>query len=72
MYICTSNWVQNGFGLPGFEMFLFIGILALGLYYVWRKGHLDWVLPDPEVEESNSSVPKDLYEALNQKYARKS
>jgi NADH-quinone oxidoreductase subunit A len=56
----------------GFEMFLFIGILALGLYYVWRKGHLDWVMPDPEVEDANSSVPTDLYDALNKKYARKS
>ncbi len=25
------------------EVFLFVGILALGLVYLWRHGHLDWV-----------------------------
>jgi NADH-quinone oxidoreductase subunit A len=24
------------------EMFVFVGILALGLAYVWRKGGLEW------------------------------
>jgi NADH-quinone oxidoreductase subunit A len=24
------------------EMFVFIGILVLGLAYVWRKGALEW------------------------------
>ncbi|ADQ17041.1 NADH dehydrogenase subunit A [Leadbetterella byssophila DSM 17132] len=56
----------------GFEILLFIGLLALGLVYVWKEGLLDWVMPAPENEEVNSPVPGDLYEALNQKYARKS
>ena len=25
-----------------FEMFVFLGVLALGLLYVWRKGGLEW------------------------------
>ena len=25
-----------------FEMFVFIGILALGLWYAWKKGALSW------------------------------
>jgi NAD(P)H-quinone oxidoreductase subunit 3 len=25
------------------EMFIFLGILLLGLVYAWRKGHLEWV-----------------------------
>ena len=25
------------------EMFVFIGILVVGLYYAWRKGALEWV-----------------------------
>jgi NADH-quinone oxidoreductase subunit A len=30
-------------GMVGFvEMLLFVGILALGLAYVWRKGALEW------------------------------
>ena len=32
------------FGIIGFvEMLLFVGILMVGLFYVWRKGDLDWV-----------------------------
>jgi NADH-quinone oxidoreductase subunit A len=30
-------------GLVGFvEMLVFVGVLALGLAYVWRKGALEW------------------------------
>ena len=32
------------FGIIGFvEMLLFVGVLLVGLFYVWRKGDLDWV-----------------------------
>ena len=32
------------FGIIGFiEMLLFVSILLVGLFYVWRKGDLDWV-----------------------------
>ena len=32
--------IYGGFGLG--EMFVFIGILVLGLVYAWRKGVLQW------------------------------
>lgn len=25
-----------------FEMFIFIGVLVVGLYYIWKKGALEW------------------------------
>jgi len=35
--------VEPGLGIATFgEMFVFIGILAAGLAYVWRRGALDW------------------------------
>ena len=38
------DWVARGQGgLALLEMFLFIGILALGLVYVWVKGDLEWL-----------------------------
>ena len=38
------RWVESGQGLFAFiEVFLFIGILFIGLVYVWRKGDLEWV-----------------------------
>lgn len=40
----SYNWfISNGLGLFIFvEMMLFVGVLALGLIYVWRRGALDW------------------------------
>lgn len=30
-------------GLPGLiEMFAFIGVLGIGLFYVWKRGALEW------------------------------
>src|SRR5262245_57051732 len=38
------DWVQHGRGLFALtEIFVFIGILAVGLVYVWRKGDLEWL-----------------------------
>jgi NADH-quinone oxidoreductase subunit A len=54
------------------EMFLFVGILALGLAYAWVKGYLDWVKPEVKITTYQSKVPKGLYEQINQKYAGKS
>jgi NADH-quinone oxidoreductase subunit A len=52
------------------EMLLFIGILALGLAYVWVNGFLEWVKPNPSPTVVKSPVPKNLYERINQKYER--
>jgi NADH-quinone oxidoreductase subunit A len=44
------------------EMFVFIGILALGLAYVWRKGYLDWASEGrPKQETYVSPIPIDAY-----------
>ncbi len=38
------GWVESGQGLFAFiEIFLFVGILFLGLVYTWSKGDLEWV-----------------------------
>jgi NADH-quinone oxidoreductase subunit A len=35
--------ILNGLGLFGLvEMFFFLGILLIGLLYVWKKGGLEW------------------------------
>ena len=46
------DWVMNGRG--GFalaEIVVFIGILAVGLVYVWVKGDLEWLKRIPSDEE---------------------
>jgi NADH-quinone oxidoreductase subunit A len=48
------------------EMFIFLGILILGLAYVWRKGDLDWIKPDPIKPTVDTQIPSSLYETLNE------
>ncbi len=47
------------------EMFLFLGILILGLAYVWVKGDLDWIKPKPIMPTTNTNIPLSLYDRLN-------
>jgi len=47
------------------EMFIFLGILILGLVYVWVKGDLDWIKPKPVKPVVDTQVPVSLYEKLN-------
>jgi NADH-quinone oxidoreductase subunit A len=47
------------------EMFVFAGILIIGLVYVWRKGDLEWIKPTPQVPEVNSEIPASVYHDLN-------
>jgi NADH-quinone oxidoreductase subunit A len=43
MFVFPWAVVYRGLGLFGFlEMLVFLGILMLGLLYVWRKGGLRW------------------------------
>ncbi|MFQ5683265.1 MAG: NADH-quinone oxidoreductase subunit A [Candidatus Binatia bacterium] len=38
------RWTEEGNGLFAFtEIFLFVGILVIGLIYTWAKGDLEWV-----------------------------
>jgi NADH-quinone oxidoreductase B subunit len=46
-------------------MFIFLGILILGLAYVWVKGDLDWIKPNPTVPDSGTNIPQSLYDKIN-------
>lgn len=47
------------------EMFIFVGILILGLIYVWRKGDLEWIRPDIKITEAGTNIPMALYDKIN-------
>jgi len=53
------------------EMTIFVGLLTFGLAYAWAKGYLDWVRPTPQIPEVKSPVPADLYQKVNDRYAKK-
>lgn len=48
------------------EMFIFIGILILGLVYVWVKGDLDWIKAKPIIPTVDTNIPLSLYDKVNQ------
>lgn len=53
-------------GLALIEMFVFLGILIIGLVYVWVKGDLDWIKPKPFIPTTDTVVPQSLYDKLNE------
>ncbi len=63
-----KEMIANTDGLWGWfsliETFVFIGILALGLAYVWANGMLEWVKPKPKNSEYKSKIPSDAYKHL--------
>jgi NADH-quinone oxidoreductase subunit A len=65
--IAQSKGLWGWFALT--EAFLFVGILAIGLIYAWRKGFLEWVKPNPKTSNFESKVPKRHYESINSLYA---
>jgi NADH-quinone oxidoreductase subunit A len=67
--IAETNGLWGWFALT--EAFLFVVILALGLAYVWVKGYLDWVKPQPKIPTVDTRVPTDLYQRVNKKYERR-
>lgn len=50
------------------EMLLFVGILLLGLAYVWIKKDLAWVKPAPLMAQVPGAIPLEKYQSINQKY----
>jgi NADH-quinone oxidoreductase subunit A len=50
------------------EMFIFLGILFLGLLFAWKMGYLDWPLPGKKKSGFSSPVPRSMYERINKKY----
>ncbi|TZF84001.1 NADH-quinone oxidoreductase subunit A [Pedobacter sp. BS3] len=47
------------------EMFIFIGILILGLVYAWKKGDLEWVKPQPKIPATDQAIPLSVYDTIN-------
>jgi NADH-quinone oxidoreductase subunit A len=57
--VVFRDWVLKGQGLFALaEVLLFLGILAVGLVYVWAKRDLEWVkrVPQAETAEQLSKV----------------
>lgn len=52
------------------EAVLFVVVLALGLAYVWAKGYLNWVKPQPKQPTMATKVPPALYQQVNERYKR--
>jgi NADH-quinone oxidoreductase subunit A len=51
------DWLQSGRGLFALvEMLLFLGVLAIGLVYVWVKRDLQWLKQLPA--EAGGDLPK--------------
>jgi NADH-quinone oxidoreductase subunit A len=47
------------------EMFIFVGILLIGLVYVWRKGDLDWIKPEQKLPVVKNAIPLSAYDKIN-------
>ncbi|MHB1176980.1 MAG: NADH-quinone oxidoreductase subunit A [Daejeonella sp.] len=47
------------------EMFIFIGILLIGLVYVWKKGDLNWIKPDYTRPSGPGKIPLSVYSRIN-------
>lgn len=54
-----TDWNWAWFAIT--EMFIFIGVLALGLAYAWKKGYLDWVKPQQKPIDYTSKIPSEAY-----------
>ena len=55
-----KSWVADGRGLVALaEILLFIGILAVGLVYVWAKRDLEWVLSGADGRETVLTTEPD-------------
>ena len=53
------DWIANGQGAFALaEIALFIGILAVGLVYVWVKGDLEWLKRLPAKERPAALTPR--------------
>jgi len=48
------------------EMFIFVGILLVGLVYVWKKGDLNWIRPEQLLPSSPAKVPFSAYQTINE------
>ena len=45
--IIFRNMVRAGLGMFGFwEMMVYLAVILVGFWYVWKKGALDWTRPE--------------------------
>ena len=55
-----KRWLQNGFGLFALlELIIFVGILFLGLIYMWHRGDLKWSKEVPEDTTEKVLLPEE-------------
>jgi len=47
------------------EMLIFIGILLLGLIYVWKKKDLEWIKPISYIPKVKTAIPIEAYQEIN-------
>jgi NADH-quinone oxidoreductase subunit A len=47
------------------EMFIFVGVLLIGLVYVWKKGDLNWIRPEQNLPVSPARIPHSAYDVIN-------
>lgn len=48
------------------EMAIFIGILIVGLIYVWKSGDISWIKPQHKTPSVAVNIPSSAYDKLNQ------
>ncbi|HLT89172.1 MAG TPA: NADH-quinone oxidoreductase subunit A [Sphingobacterium sp.] len=49
------------------EMGMFLGILVVGLVYVWKRGDISWIKPAHVQPRVSVGIPAAAYEQLNNK-----
>ncbi len=49
------------------EMGMFLGILIVGLVYVWKRGDISWIKPAHVQPRVSVGIPATAYEQLNSK-----
>jgi NADH-quinone oxidoreductase subunit A len=55
--VVFRDWVGRGQGLFALaEIFIFLGILFVGLVYVWVKRDLEWLKQVPASERESESM----------------
>lgn len=47
------------------EMFIFVGVLLLGLVYVWMRKDLNWIKPRPILTVVDTGIPLSAYDKIN-------
>lgn len=50
------------------EMFIFVGILAFGLAYAWKKRFLEWEKPAAATPQESNKLLESRYGRINEKY----